>query len=232
MNKLNLFADDAMLRASTQSRNCLSNADEDEAARELAANPAAHAVRAVALDPTLDPTRPIFVSAGGPLTSEFFEAMKIGNVVETSGDARALARALCALKPSRLLVVAAVRASERVAEDASTTSRLRCMSTDGSVPGVAPLEPGNLVQGHVAALLEAALLADVPCSCFFVPRELSVDDEAAALLVELATAVPPFTVAVGVDAASRLKVSSAWVQRAMDADERLKRRVEPEGFFL
>jgi len=229
MNKLNLFADDATLRSSAQSRNCLSNADEDEAARALAANRAAHAV---ALNPALDPARPIFVSAGGPLTSEFFKAMGVDNVVETSGDARAFARAMCAMKPLRLLVVAALRTSERVAEDASTTSRLRCMATDGPVPGAAPLEPGNLVQGHVAALLEAALLAGVPCACFFIPRELSVDDDATALLVELATRVPLFSAAVGTGAASRLKASPAWMQRAMDADERIKRRVEPEGFFL
>ena len=232
MNRITLFTDDEMLRGSASSRNCLSDADEEQAALALASASASSPKQGP--DFNLKAGLPVFVSAGDALTNEFLAALGVGNVVRSSSfdDAkkvRSLAQAVLNGKPSSVVVLAVIRDADRVNEDFSTKSRLRHIATS-LVNGVSPLEPGNLVTGLAAAILERAMLSDIACQVYLVPRGVSLDEDTALPLLDLLS-VTAFKDLL--QPGARISIASlAWLRKAVDADETEKKRKEPEGFFM
>jgi hypothetical protein len=245
MNSALRFQDDELSRGAAVSRNCLSEEDEALAALSL---PSAAGRAAADADSTSQPAFPchgpvLVVSAGGPVTDEFVKSLRLPDVafVDPAVPPRIFAKACASSKSHSLLILGTLRASERRFEAQFPGSRVRFLGTMPCPPQVLPLEPGNLVTGHVAALLERAALDGLQVSCFLAPREAVLDREAAAGLLHVLEASPQLASlvkrpvlgagAAAGDAAAAAELP-AWIARAMRLDEGLGRRREPEGMFM
>jgi len=179
--------------------------------------------------PLVAPGQLLVVSAGGPITDEFLLAARISNTLSCLADEkhpRAVAKSICLAKPAGIVILGTRRSEE------DSDSRLRFMGANSSCPrGVQALEPGNLVTGFVAALLERALLDSIPARCFLAPRASVLEMQTGLSLAKVLLLENVFGSQQAPPLYSSLMRSTEWIMRALDEDERRCKRQEPEGFF-
>ena len=119
------------------------------------------------------------------------------------------------------------------------TSRVLTTTTTGgklnSKTNIQKLELDRLVSSYTAAIMELATLNNIPCVCYFAPRESVLSKETLEILTNIlvTTSSPSSEFAISASKVSALVQSkSKWIPQAIKADEKDQRRFEPEGMFM